>query len=216
MYQGLIFSGKRPFHPLQKAPVGTERGRGGWGAPGAPSNSEPLPLFLSLLATPPGSGRQPPRIGVASLLAMETPLPVGHLLLMENDRLPLPWSHPLSPSQGRPVWCPLHFPATALLYLGGFRSPLICSSGRLCFAFLFFSPEQFSEPFLASFRCVCFPLNQTSIALPSKSKGKPLLTGPAPLVPRAGPSLGSGCFTVSSPLGTPFSFPCPTCSCGSS
>ena len=90
MCQGLIFSGKHPCGDFfrQKAPVGTERGRGGWGAPGAPLTQ--LPLFLSLLAAPPGLGRQPPRIGVASLLAMETPLPAGHLLLMENDRVSVP------------------------------------------------------------------------------------------------------------------------------
>lgn len=88
--------------------------------------------------------------------------------------------------------------------------------GRLWFACLLFSPEQFSEPFLASFWWVCFPLNHISIALPCKSKGKPLLGGPALLVPGAGPSLAPGALTVSSPLGTPSSSPCLACSCGSS
>ena len=67
--------------------------------------------------------------------------------------------------------------------------------GRLWFACFLFSPEQFSEPFLASFWWVCFPLNHISIALPSKSKGKPLLGGPALLVPGAGPSLAPGALT---------------------
>ena len=101
----------------------------GLGSSRGPLKSEPLPLSLHSLHCAPHSGRQPPRMGVASLLAKETPLPVGPLLFTKNDRLPVPWPHPLSPFQGRPVSCPLRFPATALLYLGGFGSPLICTLG---------------------------------------------------------------------------------------
>lgn len=155
-------------------------------------------------------------MGVASLLAKETPLPVGTLLFAENDRLPVPWCYPLSASQGHPVSCALRFPATVLLYLGRISFTPDLHLGRLWFACLLFSLEQVSKPFLASFRWVCFPLNHISIALPSKSKGKPLLGGPALLFPRAGPSLAPDALTVSSLLGTPSSSPCLACSCGSS
>ena len=151
-------------------------------------------------------------MGVASLLAKENPLPVGTLLFAENDRLPVPWCYPLSPSQGRPVSCALRFPATVLLYLGRISFTPDRHLGRLWFACVLFSLEQVSKPFLASFRWVCFPLNHISIALPSKSKGKPLLGGgggSCPAGPQGWPLPSSGRSYCLKPAGDTLLFTLP-------
>lgn len=203
------FQGSIPFTRCGKPVWGlTERGRRA-GQLWVPLTQSRCPSFSHSLRRPPPSGRQPPRMGVASLLAKENPLPVGTLLFAEKDRLPVPWCYPLSPSQGRPVSCALRFPATVLLYLGRISFTPDRHLGRLWFACLLFSLEQVSKPFLASFRWVCFPLNHISIALPSKSKGKPLVGGSCPAGPQGWPLPSSGRSYCLKPAGDTLLFTLP-------